>query len=66
MSEAPMQVSPEYLAAMRQAKAEGLQKDLRVLAQRIRNEAPEGSADFNGGIAWAVRFLENTATSLTA
>lgn len=65
LAAAPVNVDPKLVEAMQDAKRLGLQSDLRVLADRLRNEAPAGSPDFNAGIAWAVRFLENTASGLT-
>lgn len=47
------------------AYSEGLQKDLRVVAARIRDEAPPGSDGFAAGISWAARFIENLANQLT-
>lgn len=58
-------VPDELRDEMERAKAQGLQSDLRVLAQRLQADAPEGTRDFDEGIAWAVRWLENTATRLT-
>ncbi|MFJ7990314.1 hypothetical protein [Streptomyces sp. NPDC096351] len=58
-------VPDELRDEMERAKARGLQSDLRVLAQRLQADAPEGTRDFDEGIAWAVRWLENTATRLT-
>ncbi|OKJ48096.1 hypothetical protein AMK27_38815 [Streptomyces sp. CB02009] len=58
-------VPDELRDEMERAKAKGLQSDLRVLAQRLQAAAPEGTRDFDEGIAWAVRWLENTATGLT-
>ncbi|WP_329125993.1 hypothetical protein [Streptomyces sp. NBC_01353] len=61
----PIPISEGLLEEMVEAKRLGLQSDLRVLAQRLRAEAPSQSAGFDAGINWAVLWLENTATGLT-
>ncbi|MET8277130.1 hypothetical protein AB0P40_33040 [Streptomyces sp. NPDC079189] len=50
------------------AQQQGLQRDLRVLAGRIRAAAaarPGRSSEFDAGVDWAVLWIENTADSLT-
>ncbi|MFE4653561.1 hypothetical protein [Streptomyces sp. NPDC056707] len=51
--------------ATREVELHGLQKDLRVLAKRLRREAPSRSPEFELGTEWAALWLENTATRLT-
>lgn len=58
-------IPDDMVDALRVARAQGLQNDLLVLAQRLRAEAPDQSPDFNAGIDWALLWLENTARQLT-
>ncbi|WP_329127203.1 hypothetical protein [Streptomyces sp. NBC_01465] len=58
-------ITDDMRQAMAAVRRQGLQNDLRVLTDRLRNEAPAGSPDFNAGIGWALLWLENTANTIT-
>ncbi|MDX3713359.1 hypothetical protein PV733_31350 [Streptomyces europaeiscabiei] len=65
MSEVEKYITDEMRQEVYAARREALQSDLRLLAARIRNEAPDGSADFQAGIDWAALLVENIANQLT-
>jgi hypothetical protein len=65
MSDIEKYITDEMRQMAGRAYSQGLQNDLRVLADRIRSEAPPGSDGFSAGIDWAVLFIENLANQLT-
>lgn len=65
MSEVEKYITDEMRQRFERARSEALQSDLRVVAARIRSEAPPGSDGFEAGISWAALFIENLATQLT-
>ena len=64
MSEVEGYITDEMRQKFQAARSAALQSDLRVVAARIRNEAPDGSADFQAGIDWAALLVENIANQL--
>jgi hypothetical protein len=65
VSEVDRYITDEMRQKFQAARSAALQHDLRVVAARIRNEAPDGTADFQAGIAWAALLVENIANQLT-
>lgn len=62
---APGPSSEDMEEALRNAQRQSLQKDLRTLVARLRDQAPSRSAEYTAGIEWAALYLENTANQLT-
>lgn len=65
MSDVEKYITDEMRQRFFAARDQALQSDLRVVADRIRSEAPLGSPDFRAGIDWAALLVENIANSLT-
>lgn len=42
----------------------GFQKDLRLLAEQIRQANPDRSPDFSDGVDWAALYLEDLANDI--
>ncbi|MBH1937784.1 hypothetical protein I5Q34_26520 [Streptomyces sp. AV19] len=63
----PIDAGAEMRQAFVTARERSLQRDLRVLADRIRTaaEAQDQTAQFHAGVEWAVLYIENTANRLT-
>lgn len=65
MSEIEKYITDEMRERFEAARCQALQSDLRVVADRIRNEAPDGSAGFQAGTSWAPPLVDNIASTLT-
>ncbi|MER0484719.1 hypothetical protein ABR737_41465 [Streptomyces sp. Edi2] len=68
-NENPIEVTDEMRQAMVTAQRQGLQKDLRTIAARIRADAQERykgeGPGWQAGVEWTLRWIENTASQLT-
>ncbi|MCX4596966.1 hypothetical protein OG819_47260 [Streptomyces sp. NBC_01549] len=64
-----IEVTDEMRQAMDTARRQGLQKDLRTLAAKIRIQAegryPGAEPGWQSGVEWTLLWIENTASQLT-
>jgi hypothetical protein len=65
----PIEITDEMRQAADSPRRQGLQRDLRTLAERIRADAKDRYANegagWQAGVEWSLLYIENIASSLT-
>ncbi|WP_326809767.1 hypothetical protein OIE62_40340 [Streptomyces scopuliridis] len=65
----PIEITDEMRQVVDSARRQGLQRDLRTLADRIRADAEGRHADegagWQAGVKWSLLYIENIASGLT-